>query len=184
MSPGPWIERVVQRIAPTADWDDLTISQESRDRIRGMVEFAQKISDGGSGSSNSKARPRAGMTAIFTGPSAPQKILAAGVIARETNSELYRIDLSMVAGGSAQDTESSLRRILDAAEQAGGVLFFDEGDALFPAALDSSDLDLGGRYLLKRMGRYRDPSILAVASRDNIDAVLLRKLRFTVEFEA
>lgn len=185
MSPRPWIERVVQRIAPTADWDNLTLPEESRDGIRRMVEAVKVSNRPGSPGSNSTARPRAGITALFTGPASSQKVLAAQLIARETGSELYRVDLSMVAGESAQDTERSMRRILDAAEQAGGVLFFDEADGLFPAGSgDDPHPDLGGRYLLKRMGRYRDPSILAVTSRQNLDPALLRKLRFIVEVQA
>ena len=74
-----------------------------------------------------------GISALFSGESGTGKTLAAEVIAHRLKLDLYRIDLSQVVSKYIGETEKNLRRLFDAAEDGGAILFFDEADALWQA---------------------------------------------------
>jgi SpoVK/Ycf46/Vps4 family AAA+-type ATPase len=101
--------------------------------------------------------------------------------------DLYRIDLSAVVSKYIGETEKNLRRVFDAAEQSGAILFFDEADALFgkrSEVKDSHDryANIEINYLLQRMEDYRGLAILATNMKSLLDQAFLRRLRFHVEF--
>ena len=56
--------------------------------------------------------------------------MAAEILANELGLDLFRIDLSAVVNKYIGETEKNLRRIFDAAQESGTILFFDEADAL------------------------------------------------------
>lgn len=179
----PWIERVVQKVAPLANWEDLKLSDEPLVALRRISDDMQERIDDerGRNGSKSKGKPRAGVVALFTGTQGSHKITAAEVVAKELKMNLFRIDLSLVVSPSLEETERILKRIIDTGEQAGGVIFFDQADLMF-AKEDGADVDKGIAYLLKRAGRYEDLSILAVTDKDQMDLAHLRKLRNIVDF--
>jgi SpoVK/Ycf46/Vps4 family AAA+-type ATPase len=85
------------------------------------------------------------------------------------------------------ETEKNLRKVFDAAEQSGAILFFDEADALFgkrSEVKDSHDryANIEINYLLQRMEDYRGLAILATNMKSLLDQAFLRRLRFHVEF--
>jgi hypothetical protein len=107
-----------------------------------------------------------GISALFAGESGTGKTMAAEVIANELRLNLYRIDLSQVVNKYIGETEKNLRRLFDAAEDGGAILFFDEADALFgkrSEVKDSHDryANIEINYLLQRMESYRGLAILA-----------------------
>src|SRR6266540_3531214 len=88
------------------------------------------------------------------------KTMAAEVLARELDLDLYRIDLSQVVSKYIGETEKNLRRLFDAAEAGAAILLFDEADALFgkrSEVKDSHDryANIEVSYLLQRMEAYR-----------------------------
>jgi hypothetical protein len=128
-----------------------------------------------------------GISALFAGESGTGKTLAAEVIARELQLDLYRIDLSQVVSKYIGETEKNLRRLFDAAEDGGAILFFDEADALFgkrSEVKDSHDryANIEINYLLQRMEAYRGLAILATNMKNALDAAFMRRLRFIVNF--
>ena len=113
--------------------------------------------------------------------------MAAEVIANELRLNLYRIDLSAVVSKYIGDTEKNLRRLFDAAEDGGAILFFDEADALFgkrSEVKDSHDryANIEINYLLQRLEAYRGLAILATNMKNALDAAFTRRLRFIVNF--
>ena len=85
------------------------------------------------------------------------------------------------------ETEKNLRRVFDAAEDGGAILFFDEADALFgkrSEVKDSHDryANIEVSYLLQRMEAYRGLAILATNMKASLDTAFLRRLRFVVNF--
>ena len=72
-----------------------------------------------------------GISALFGGPSGTGKTMAAQVLARSLDLTLYRVDLAGVVNKYIGETEKRLRDVFDACERSGGLLFFDEADALF-----------------------------------------------------
>ncbi len=72
------------------------------------------------------------------------------------------------------ETEKNLRRLFDAAEDGGAILFFDEADALFgkrSEVKDSHDryANIEINYLLQRMEAYRGLAILATNMKSALD---------------
>ncbi len=128
-----------------------------------------------------------GISVLFSGESGTGKTLAAEVLAHELRMNLYRIDLSAVVSKYIGETEKNLRRLFDAAENGGAILFFDEADALFgkrSEVKDSHDryANIEINYLLQRMEAYRGLAILATNMKSALDTAFLRRLRFIVHF--
>jgi len=184
----PEIESLAQRIHPVATWDDLVLPALEkgllgeillhvhwRSRVHEEWGFAERSSRG------------LGLAALFVGPSGTGKTMAAEVLARELELDLYRIDLASVVSKYIGETEKNLKQVFDAAETGGAILLFDEADALFgkrSEVKDSHDryanIEVG--YLLQRMEEYRGLAILTTNLKDSLDPAFLRRLRFVVRF--
>jgi AAA+ superfamily predicted ATPase len=116
---------------------------------------------------------------LFSGVRA---VPAAQALAKELSLDLYRIDLSAVVSKFIGETEKNLRKIFDAAEEGGAVLFFDEADALFGKRTEVKDShdrfsNAAVNYLLQRLEAFAGVAILAVSRKANIDSAFLRRLR-------
>lgn len=134
-----------------------------------------------------EGQSRLGISALFSGESGTGKTMAAEVIAKALRLNLYRIDLSAVVSKYIGETEKNLRRLFDAAEDGGAILFFDEADALFGKRSDVKDshdrcANIEINYLLQRMEAYRGLAILATNLRSSLDVAFTRRLRFIVNF--
>ena len=184
----PRLDDLAQRIEALAGWEDLVLPQAELEvlaevvmhvRGRGRVYedwgFARKSARG------------LGVSILFEGPSGTGKTMAAEVLARDLDLDLYRIDLSQVVSKYIGETEKNLRRVFDAADAGGAILLFDEADALFgkrSEVKDSHDryanIEVG--YLLQRMEAYRGLAILTTNRRDALDEAFFRRLRFVVRF--
>jgi len=128
-----------------------------------------------------------GISALFAGESGTGKTLAAEVLAKVLDLDLYRIDLSSVVSKYIGETEKNLRRLFDTAEDSGVVLFFDEADALFgrrSEVKDSHDryANIEINYLLQRLEAYSGLAILATNLKSSLDQAFMRRLRFVVNF--
>ena len=139
------------------------------------------------GASPTRARAGSGISALFAGESGTGKTMAAEVLARELQLDLYRIDLSAVVSKYIGETEKNLRRVFDAAEDSGAILLFDEADALFgkrSEVKDSHDryANIEVSYLLQRMEAYRGLAILTTNLKGALDPAFQRRLRFVVHF--
>jgi SpoVK/Ycf46/Vps4 family AAA+-type ATPase len=113
--------------------------------------------------------------------------MAAEVLAKELELDLFRIDLSMVVNKYIGETEKNLRKIFDAAEDGGAILLFDEADSLFgkrSEVRESNDryanIEVG--YLLQRVESYRGLAVLTTNMKDALDKAFFRRLRFVVNF--
>jgi AAA+ superfamily predicted ATPase len=178
---------LAQRIVPVASWDDIVLPE---DALRQLKEIAaqmagrQKVYDEwGFGRKLSKGR---GISALFSGPSGTGKTMAAEVLAKYLNLDLYRIDLAGVVSKYIGETEKNLRKVFDAAEESGAILFFDEADALFGKRTEVKDshdryANIEIDYLLQRMEDYRGLAILATNRRSALDQAFLRRLRFLID---
>jgi len=184
----PRLDALAQRLQPKATWDDLVVPDEQESLLRQIAQqvaqrhtvyeqwgFAEKMNRG------------LGISALFAGDSGTGKTMAAEVLANELQISLYRIDLSAVVSKYIGETEKNLRRLFDAAEDGGALLFFDEADALFgkrSEVKDSHDryANIEINYLLQRMEAYRGLAILATNMKSALDQAFMRRLRFIVNF--
>jgi hypothetical protein len=184
----PRLDTLVQRIDVRATWDDIVLPPAELALLRqiaAQVEQRGKVyDDWGFGRKMNRGK---GISALFSGDSGTGKTMAAEVIADDLGLNLYRIDLSQVVSKYIGETEKNLRRLFDAAEDGGALLFFDEADALFgkrSEVKDSHDryANIEVNYLLQRMEAYRGLAILATNMKSALDPAFLRRLRFVVNF--
>jgi hypothetical protein len=182
------LDDLAERIESQVTWDDLVLPPDS---LAPLYELTSQVrhrtrvyEQWGFGNAS---RRGLGVSALFAGPSGTGKTLAAEVLAHELRLDLYRIDLSGVVSKYIGETEKNLRRVFDAAEEGGAVLFFDEADALFgkrSEVKDSHDryANIEVNYLLQRMESYRGVAILATNLKGSLDSAFLRRIRFVVTF--
>lgn len=165
----------MQRIEPAAGLAECGLAREVVTSLQRVADRLVAVSTG--------SKAHADVTAIFEGPSRADKLKGASAIAKDYGVDVYRIDLALVVADEVLETERSLRRILDAAERADGVLFFDDADALIqPATAGDPYPERGAGYLLKQMGRYEGLSIISISEKAKMDPALTRRLRFTISF--
>lgn len=169
-------------------WDDLVAPPEMTRQLR---EFAAQISlrwpvyeDWGYERLTHLGR---GLAALFGGPSGVGKTMAAQVIARELDLDLYRVDLAGVINKYIGETEKRLRSVFDYCERAGCILFFDEADALFGSRMQVKDAhdrfaNIEIDYLLQRIERFDGVTILATNRKNDLDSAFLRRLRVIIDF--
>ncbi|HSI59399.1 MAG TPA: ATP-binding protein, partial [Ideonella sp.] len=184
----PRLDQLAQRLDPKATWDDLVLADEASALLRQIAQQVRHryrvFEDWGYAKRMNRGM---GISALFAGESGTGKTMAAEVIANELRLSLYRIDLSAVVSKYIGETEKNLRRLFDAAEQGGAILFFDEADALFgkrSEVKDSHDryANIEINYLLQRMEAFSGLAILATNMKPALDTAFLRRLRFVVNF--
>jgi hypothetical protein len=188
LSVRPRLDALAQRIEPKATWNDIVLPETELSLLR---QIAAQVRQRGRvyldwGFAATRTRGLS-INALFTGESGTGKTMAAEVIANELRLDLYRIDLSAVVNKYIGETEKNLRRVFDAAETGGVILFFDEADALFgkrSEVKDSHDryANIEINYLLQRLESYRGLAILATNMRTALDTAFMRRIRFIVEF--
>jgi hypothetical protein len=128
-----------------------------------------------------------GISALFAGPSGCGKTMAAQIIARSLDLTLYRVDLAGVVNKYIGETEKRLRDVFDACERSGGLLFFDEADALFGSRFQAKEAhdrfaNIEVDYLLQRIEQFDGIAILATNRKNDLDSAFLRRLRFVCDF--
>ncbi|HEV2851612.1 MAG TPA: ATP-binding protein [Thermoanaerobaculia bacterium] len=185
---GVEMEALAQRLEPAYGWDDIVVPPEVLRQLReiaAQVAHRPRVYEAwGFGARLPRGR---GISVLFSGPSGTGKTMAAEVFARELRLDLYRIDLAGVVSKYIGETERNLKKVFEAADQSGAILFFDEADALFGKRTDIKDshdryANIEVNYLLQRMEDYRGLAILATNRRTALDRAFLRRLRFLVEF--
>jgi hypothetical protein len=184
----PRLDQLAQHIVPKATWHDIVLPPEQLRFLRHIadqVDHRSKVyEDWGFRQRSSRGL---GITVLFSGESGTGKTMAAEILANHLKLNLYRIDLSAVVSKYIGETEKNLRRLFDAAEDGGAVLFFDEADALFgkrSEVRDSHDryANIEVNYLLQRLEAYQGLAILATNLKSGLDDAFTRRLRFTVIF--
>ncbi len=162
-----------ERLHPVATWDDLVLPEAKLEQLRRVAEEARS--------------PEPGICWLFAGKGGTGKTTAAEAVANHLGRELYRIDLSAVVSRYLGETEKHLGRLLDGAEGAGAILYFDEADALFgkrTGVRDSHDryANLDMRHLLQRIEAHTGLIILATNRKSALRQAVTRRLRCIIDF--
>lgn len=184
----PRLDILAQRLDPKATWDDIVLTKTEVELLRqiaAQVRNRRAVYD--QGGFRNRMNRGLGIGVLFAGESGTGKTMAAEVIANELHMDLYRIDLSQVVSKFIGETEKNLRKLFDAAEDGGAILFFDEADSLFgkrSEVKDSHDryANIEINYLLQRMESFRGLAILATNMKSALDPAFVRRLRFIVDF--
>jgi len=182
------LDNLARRIEPRASWSELVLPEAQTETLRQIaIHMRQRAVVNLQWGFFERYSRGHGLSALFAGGSGTGKTMAAEIIARELDLDLYQIDLASMVSKYIGETEKNLRRVFDAAEESGSVLLFDECDALFgkrSEVRDSHDryANLEVSYLLQRMDSYRGVAILTTNMRHALDSAFLRRIRFIVQF--
>ncbi|MFK0730899.1 MAG: AAA family ATPase [Gloeotrichia echinulata HAB0833] len=179
---------LARKIEPKYTWDDIILPVDHKTQLREICNqtkyrnlvlnewgFERKLSLG------------KGLNVLFSGSPGTGKTMAAEVIAKELQLDLYQIDLSQIVSKYIGETEKNLNRIFTAAANANAILLFDEADALFGKRSETRDAhdryaNIEISYLLQKMEEYEGLAILTTNLRSNMDEAFVRRLRFIIEF--
>jgi hypothetical protein len=143
-----------------------------RHRVLHQWGFARRVSMGH------------GLTALFSGLPGTGKTMAAQILARELELDLFRVDLSQIMSKYIGETEKNLAAVFGARV---GILFFDEAEAILGKRSEVKDahdrhanIEVG--YLLQRMEEYDGVTILATNRVRDMDEAFLRRLHVVIDF--
>lgn len=181
------LDGLAQRIEPRRGWGDIVLPPSVLADLRAVADQVRcRPTVYGTWGYEALLPRGRGVSALFAGPSGVGKTLAAEVIAYELALDLYCTDLSAVVSKYIGETEKNLKRVFDAAEESGAVLFIDEADALFgkrSEVKDSHDryANIEISYLLQRVEQYSGLAILATNMKSHIDFAFLRRLRYLID---
>jgi hypothetical protein len=175
-----------KRISTQMNWNDLVLPNKTSQQVTDIITWLKhhhKIA----ADENLKRKIKPGYRVLFYGPSGTGKTLTAGLIGKEFNKEVYRIDLSQVVSKYIGETEKNLETVFKRAESKDWILFFDEADALFGKRtnVQSSHDKYANQeisYLLQRVEDYPGLMILASNFRHNLDDAFVRRFHAVIHF--
>jgi SpoVK/Ycf46/Vps4 family AAA+-type ATPase len=170
-------------IKPDRSWDDLVIPKTESIKLHDIVSRIKQKNSIRVGS-----KVKQGVTVLFTGQSGTGKTIAAEIIASALGLDIYRIDLSQIVNKYIGETEKNLKKIFDAAEDSGAILFFDEADALFgkrSGVTDSHDRYSNQEvsYLLQRLEEFSGLAILSTNMKNDIDDDFQQEFQTVIDFK-
>ncbi|HVZ42076.1 MAG TPA: ATP-binding protein [Candidatus Kapabacteria bacterium] len=175
-----------RRIETQLGWEHLVLpgsTLEQLEEIRHWLEHGRTLlEEWGMGL---KMRP--GFTSLFHGPPGTGKTLAACLLGKYCDSDVYKIDLSMIVSKYIGETEKNLAKVFDMAEDRRWILFFDEADALFGrrTRVDNAHDRFANQevsFLLQRIEEFNGVVILASNFKSNMDDAFLRRFHSIVSF--
>jgi hypothetical protein len=168
-------------------WDDIVLPPQPLATLRLLCATVRQRARVYGEWGMSRLTQGTGIVALFAGPSGTGKTMAAEIIARELQLDLFKIDLSAVVSKFIGETEKNLESIFRQAQDSNVILFFDEADALFGKRSEVRDAhdryaNIEVAYLLQRTEQYDGLVILTSNLKKNMDEAFLRRIHFAVEF--
>lgn len=192
---GSWVRAILPRLEaalqpttlrgvtvehPRCTLESVVVPPPTSERIGQLVQMMRHSAE--------LATPtRRGVKALLSGPSGTGKTLTARALASELDRPLFRVDLATVVSKWVGETEKNLRHAMQAAETAGALLLFDEGDALFGTRGEVSRgadryANMEVSYLLQALELFDGLVVVTTNLRTNVDQAFLRRFDVTVDF--
>lgn len=168
------------------NWKDLILHPFTAEQIEDIKHWVQHHIEL-EADANLSRKINMGYRVLFYGPPGTGKTLTAGLLGKEFNKDVYRVDLSQIVSKYIGETEKNLSKIFDRAEHKNWILFFDEADALFGKRtnVQSSHDKYANQevsFLLQRVEDFSGLLILASNFKSNMDEAFLRRFHSIVQF--
>lgn len=187
LTPGVYVEEIPHSNAMSSI-EDLGLLPTALSRFKALsnhVNQARQVFHDDMNSDPSLKVP--GITVLFSGPGSTGKIMAAEILARQMELDLFKIDLSQIVSKYIGETEKNLDKVFELAEGFSGILFFDEADALFGKRTEVKDshdrfANIETSYLLEKIESYSGITILTTNLLESIDDAFVRRLHTVIEF--
>ena len=169
------------------EWDDLILPMDTAREVEGLRDHLLVQSRLWELPKLSR-HLRRGYRILFSGPPGTGKTLTAGLLGKQLNRPVFRVDLSAVVSKYIGETEKNLSALFARAERRDWILFFDEADALFGSRSEmrsSNDRYANQEvsYLLQRIEAYDGIAVLATNFRDNLDTAFSRRFETVIAFK-
>jgi AAA+ superfamily predicted ATPase len=169
----------------TARLESLVLPAETREEIVELINAIKHRSQVLADVTGSRGR---GISALFDGDSGTGKTYSCEVVAAEVGLPLMRVNVSSLVDKYVGETEKNLSRVFAQARARGGILFFDEADALFGSRTDVSRAqdryaNLEVNLLLQLMELHPGIVLLTTNLKRNIDPAFMRRIMYKVYFE-
>lgn len=182
------LSNLAERIDPCFELDNVVLPPDRERQLRELVDhvrLAPKVLDGWRFAE--RLPYGRGVAALFHGVSGTGKTMAAMGVAAALGTQILRFDLSRVVSKYIGDTEKNIDRVFTEAQRSGSAILVDEADAILGKRSEVKDAhdryaNIEVAYLLQRMEAYEGLVILTTNMRRNLDAAIVRRLRFIVEF--
>jgi SpoVK/Ycf46/Vps4 family AAA+-type ATPase len=167
---------------------DLVVSDDVQERLLEIMAAIRNrrvlFEEWGFGRRLSKGR---GLCILFRGDPGTGKTLAAEVIAAELKLPLYRASIPKIVSKYIGETERNLERTFREAQAAGGILLFDEADALFSKRVEVSTAqdrysNMEVNLLLQEIEHFDGVVVLTTNKNAAIDEAFERRLNFKIDF--
>lgn len=167
-------------------WDDLVLhpfTAEQIDDVKRWFRYHHILE----ADPNLSRKINSGYRVLFHGPPGTGKTLTAGLMGKEFDKDVYRVDLSQIVSKYIGETEKNLSKIFDRAEHKDWILFFDEADALFGKRtnVQSSHDKYANQevsFLLQRVEDFSGLMVLASNYKANMDEAFLRRFHSIIHF--
>ncbi|MEJ2664747.1 MAG: AAA family ATPase [Spirochaetia bacterium] len=179
---------LAQRIECAFDWPDIVIDETLKKRLAIFTTEARERKQFWEKDNVRKLFPYGrGLIGLCAGPPGTGKTMAAQIMAKNLNLELFRINLSSIISKYVGETSQNLTRILRRAAHLNCVLFFDEADALFTRRTDVKDAhdryaNIDTDTLLQEVENYPGIILMATNKKTLIDNAFIRRIRYYFEF--
>ena len=182
------LQNLAQHVETIHSWNDLVVPSKTKHQLLSLenwVVHRHVVYDAWGYSQ--RVMLGKGLVVLFSGGSGTGKTMAAGILSRNLELDMYRIDLSTVVSKYVGETEKNLSQIFESAESANAILFFDEADSIFGKRSEVKDAhdryaNIEVSYLLQRMESYDGIAILATNFRQNLDTAFARRMHVVIEF--
>jgi hypothetical protein len=182
------LDTLAARLDTSGDWSHLAVNADTQRELADLERRCRHRERLHTAVGPALERQvRAGVRAIFQGPSGTGKTLAAQLLASMLKMDVYRVDLASVVNKYIGETEKNLGRIFSLAEELDVILLLDEGDALLArrTAVQSSNdryANLETNYLLQRIESFEGILLLTTNAGDHIDRAFQRRMDVVVDF--
>lgn len=175
------------KIETQLNWEDMVLSPHTINAVQEIKHWIV-FGDGIMANKTFSKHIKPGYRALFYGPSGTGKTLAATLLGKYTDKDVYRIDLSMVVSKYIGETEKNLSSVFNIAEHKNWILFFDEADSLFgkrTGVKTSNDRYANQEvsYLLQRIEDFPGIVILASNLKGNMDKAFTRRFQSIIHFD-
>jgi AAA+ superfamily predicted ATPase len=175
-----------RRLATEMVWDDIVLHAHTRRQVEDIATWLSHHRRF-EADENLRRKVKPGYRVLFHGPSGTGKTLAAALLGKQFDKDVYRIDLSQVVSKYIGETEKNLENVFRRAESKDWILFFDEADSLFGKRTNVQSAhdkyaNQEVSYLLQRVEDYPGLMILASNFRNNLDDAFLRRFHSLVHF--
>ena len=169
-------------------WEDLVIPADVDLQLRELIgRWRQRVTVYETWGLGRRFGTGQGLSVLFEGPPGTGKTMAASIVAKELDLDLYQIDLSKVVSRYVGETEKNLGQIFDEAERARAMLLFDEADSLFSSrtqvkSANDRYANLEVNYLLQRVEHFTGIAVLTTNFPTGIDEAFRRRIAMRVSF--